>query len=180
VDEKARKILDFWKGLGPKGWWRKDEATDSEIGQRFGALVERARWAEFDSWREDPQSCLALVILLDQFSRNIHRGSALAFAGDEKALEIADMALARGHDRQVDEALAGFFHLPFMHSERIADQERCVRLVHGARSAGSLEYAILHREVIRRFGRFPHRNPVLGRHTTPAEAEYLASGGFAG
>ena len=120
MDEKAREILDFWKGLGPKGWWRKDEATDREIGQRFGALVERARRGEFDSWREDPQSCLALVILLDQFSRNIHRGSALAFAGDDKALEIADMALARGHDRQVDEALAGFFHLPFVHSERIA------------------------------------------------------------
>lgn len=180
MDQMAKEVIDFWRNLGSKGWFSKDDAVDAQIADRFGALVERAVAGEFDEWRSDPQACLALILVLDQFSRNIYRGDARAFAGDPRAVEIAREALAAGYDKQVDADLASFFYMPFMHSERLADQQTCVALMHANSGAESLKFALLHRDIIARFSRFPHRNPVLGRHTTPAEQAFLDKGGFSG
>ncbi len=180
MDQKAKEVIDFWRNLGSDGWFAKNDAVDAEISRRFGELVARAVSGEFDEWRSDPISCLALILVLDQFSRNIHRGDARAFAGDARAVEIAREALARGFDKQVDADLASFFYMPFMHSESLDDQQTCVALMHANSGAESLKFAILHRDIIARFGRFPHRNPALDRHTTPAEQAFLDEGGFGG
>lgn len=172
-------ILDYWRALGPQGWFRKDEAVDREIGERFGKLHAEASAGLLDHWRGEPGPCLALVIILDQFSRNMFRGDARAFAQDALALQIAREAIAAGFDRQVDPVLRSFLLMPFMHSESIVDQQRAVALFH-ALGAEGLKYAIIHRDVIARFGRFPHRNAALGRHTTRAEEAFLAAGGFSG
>jgi uncharacterized protein (DUF924 family) len=175
---EAQAVLDYWNSIGPKGWWRRDDKVDADIRSRFGELHTRAAGHELDSWRESADDCLALVILLDQFSRNLHRGDGRAFACDAYARELADHALRAAFDAQVDPALAHFFYLPFMHSEEIGDQYRCVRLFHAAGGGDALKFAILHRDIIQRFGRFPHRNKALGRPATPAETAYLDSGGF--
>ena len=119
-------------------------------------------------------------MVIDQFSRNMFRNSPKAFAHDAMARGVARKAISSGFDRKVDPSLANFFHMPFMHSEEIADQEHCVRFFHASGSAESLKYARIHEHAIRRFGRFPHRNAVLGRHTTPAEQAYLDADGFKG
>lgn len=180
MNRTAGEVIDFWRNLGSKGWFSKSDAVDAEIAERFGAVVARAAGGDFDDWRTDPQSCLALILVLDQFSRNIHRGDARAFAGDARAVEVAREALAAGYDKRVDHDLASFFYMPFMHSECLADQQTCVALMHANSGAESLKFALLHRDIIARFGRFPHRNPALGRHTTPAEQAFLDQGGFSG
>jgi uncharacterized protein (DUF924 family) len=177
---KPAEIVAFWRGLGFEKWFAKDEAFDSDLRERFGALHARAAAGELDDWATSPEGALVLLLLLDQFSRNIHRGTPQAFAQDEKARELARQAVAAGFDRQVEESLRVFFYLPFMHSESIIDQERSVALCHSLANPGSLPYARDHERIIRRFGRFPHRNPVLGRHTTPAERAFLDAGGFSG
>lgn len=178
TNPQAEAVLAYWKSIGPQGWFRRDEAVDSEIRRRFGELHTKAVAGGLDAWRGSANSCLALVILLDQFSRNLHRGDARAFAGDGAARDIADHALRSGFDVEVDAALKAFFYMPFMHSETIADQERCVRLFHAVGDENGLKFAILHRDIIRRFGRFPHRNIALGRTLSPGEAAYLEGGGF--
>jgi uncharacterized protein (DUF924 family) len=175
---EAQAILDYWTSIGPQGWWRRDDKVDAEIRDRFEKLHSRAAAHELDGWRESPDDCLALVILLDQFSRNLFRGDARAFASDRAACEIADHALRNGYHNEIDPAVRSFFYMPFMHSEEIADQHRCVRLFHAAGGGDALKFAILHRDIIQRFGRFPHRNKALGRSATPAETAYLDSGGF--
>lgn len=135
---------------------------------------------KLDDWAATPAGALALIIVLDQFSRNLGRGTAQAFAGDERALALAVRAVAAGFDPLVEAPLRKFFYMPFMHSERLSDQHRSVLLCHALHDPGTLPYAREHARIIRRFGRFPHRNPILGRHTTPAEAAFLAGGGFAG
>lgn len=177
---EAAEIIRFWRDAGPDRWYRKDDAFDREIADRFGQLHAGARSGDNDPWAENPDGALALILLLDQFSRNIFRGTAQAFAQDAKALRIAHEAIARGFDKQADPVLRAFFYLPFMHSERIADQERCVALCHSLPDPENLPYAREHERIIRRFGRFPHRNPSLGRHTSPAEQVFLSGGGFAG
>jgi uncharacterized protein (DUF924 family) len=174
------EVIAFWQEAGPPKWYRKDEAFDGEIKRRFGALHKRAAPGELEGWAAEPEGALALLILLDQFSRNLFRGSPEAFAQDERARVVACHALDRGFDRKIDEPLRQFFYLPFMHSEGILDQERCVALCHSLADPGNLPFARDHERIIRRFGRFPHRNPVLGRHTTPAEAAFLDGGGFSG
>ncbi len=177
---KPAEILEFWTSIGPKGWWIKDAKIDKQIADKFGKAHADAREGKFTSWEEEPNSALALVIILDQFSRNIFRDDAKGFAQDQIALEIASRAIERNFDQSVDPALKSFFYMPFMHSEKIADQELCVQFMHADEDSDSVKHAIIHREIIARFGRFPHRNKVLGRHTTPAEAKFLDSGGFSG
>lgn len=179
AEEAARKIVAFWRGVGREGWYARSDALDAEIRARFGALHERAGSGALDHWAQDAEGALALLILLDQFSRNLHRGVPQAFANDAHARRIADAAIRRGFDREVDRDMRVFFYLPFMHSEHLADQRRCVALCHSLHSDDdTLAYARLHEEIIRRFGRFPHRNEALGRHTSPAERAYLEGGGF--
>jgi uncharacterized protein (DUF924 family) len=173
-------VIAFWREVGPQKWFKRDDALDSEIAARFDALHAAAATGRHDAWSETSEGALALLLLLDQFSRNLHRGSPKAFAQDAKARDIARKALGAGFDHAVEPALRRFFHLPFMHSELIADQERSVALCHQLGDAESLYYARDHERIIRRFGRFPHRNKVVGRHTSPAEQAFLEGGGFSG
>jgi uncharacterized protein (DUF924 family) len=173
-------ILDFWLAAGPDRWFAKDTAFDADIRARFLAAHEAAARGDLDGWEATREGALALLILLDQFSRNLHRGSAQTFAADPKARGIAERALARGFDAQTPMPLRQFFYLPFMHSEDLADQERSLALYRALGDAGLLAYAEDHADIIRRFGRFPHRNIVLGRATTEAEQAFLDAGGFAG
>ncbi|MEL7428983.1 MAG: DUF924 family protein [Pseudomonadota bacterium] len=175
------EVLDFWAGVGNDGWWKRDDALDREIRNRFGDLLEAAIRGELDDWQDAPDSALALIIILDQFSRNLFRDSAKAFEQDPKALTIAKVGLEKGFDRQSREDLRIFFYLPFEHSESILEQETSVKLQYSIDDNPlALKAALEHREIIQRFGRFPHRNRVLGRHTTPAEQAYLDGGGFKG
>ena len=173
-------ILAFWREAGPKKWFNKDAAFDQEIRTRFLATHEAAAAGTLADWENTAEGALALVILLDQFPRNMFRGSARAFATDPMAHRIADGAIAKGYDGQVSATDRQFFYLPFEHSESLADQDRCVTLFRAAGDAELLKWAELHADIIRKFGRFPHRNAVLGRATTAAEQAFLDSGGFAG
>jgi uncharacterized protein (DUF924 family) len=172
-------VLAFWREAGPARWIRKDAAFDREFGRRFLPEHEAAAQGELAGWSADADGALALLILLDQFPRNVFRGSARMYATDEQAREVARAAVDAGFDRQCSAGLRNFFYLPFMHSESPADLDRCVQLASGL--GGEAErFARHHREIIERFGRFPHRNAVLGRTSTPAELAFLAEGGFTG
>ena len=171
-------VLAFWREAGPRRWFARDEAFDARFRERFLEAHLAASRRELDAWAESADGALALVILLDQLPRNVFRGSAHAFATDPLARAIVRRALAAGHDRAVDPALRMFFYLPLQHSEELADQELSVRL---ATEAGvPSEYALHHRDIVARFGRFPHRNAALGRESTDEERAFLASGGFSG
>lgn len=169
----AAGIVAFWEAAGPERWFSKNEAFDETIRARYLPLVERATRGELDGWSEEREGALALLLLLDQFPRNLFRGQARAFATDAKALEIARSAVAAGFDMAYDKPLRTFFYLPWMHSETLEDQRRCLEL---SKNAGidTQRSAREHFEIIERFGRFPHRNPALGRRTTPEEAAFLA------
>ena len=180
----AAEIVGFWKALGPDGWFTKDDAVDAEVRQRFEALHMAASRRELDGWLESSEGALALLLLLDQFPRNMYRGSAHSYATDGLARWIAEQALAKGFEQEAEPEMRPFFHLPFEHSEDMTDQARCVSLStrHQEQTGDAeiLEYAILHRDIIARFGRFPHRNAALGRETTPEEQAYLDEDGFKG
>ena len=171
-------ILDFWWRAGPARWFARDDAFD-EACRDFHAAYEAAARGALDGWAAAPHSALALVLLTDQIPRNIFRGTARAFATDEKALATASTALEQGFDRAFPPDARAFFYLPFMHSEDIAAQERALDLYRALGEKEQYFYAFLHHDAIRRFGRFPHRNAVLGRPSTPAETAYLEGGGFA-
>jgi uncharacterized protein (DUF924 family) len=175
----AREVVAFWEGAGPTLWFAKDDAFDRRFRERFLALHEAAARGELDAWSATPTGALALVILLDQFPRNAFRGTPRMYATDAAARRLADAAVAAGHDVLVELELQRFFYLPFGHSEDLADQERAVELCRrlGGRDLSQAEH---HRDIVRRFGRFPHRNPILGRSMTKGEQEYLANGGYAG
>jgi uncharacterized protein (DUF924 family) len=173
-------IVDFWRAAGPDKWFNKDPAFDAEIGQRFMTAHEAAAAGRMSDWEATPQGALALLILLDQFPRNMFRDSVRAFATDELAREIATRAVARRFDQQYQLPERNFFYLPFMHSEDIADQERCVALSRATGDADTIKWAEIHADIIRRFGRFPHRNARLGRSSTAAEQAFLDAGGFSG
>jgi uncharacterized protein (DUF924 family) len=181
---EAREVLEFWINAGSKKWFTKDEAFDGNIRERFESLHFSASRGELLDWAQTARGALALLILLDQFPRNMWRGSAHAFATDPLARSVTEAAIASGFDRQVEPALRPFFYLPFEHSERIEDQERAVTLCQAlhdeAGDESTLKWALLHRDIIARFGRFPHRNAPLGRQSTPEEQAYLDEGGFAG
>ncbi len=175
----AADILAFWREAGRQRWYAKDDAFDADIRARFGALHAEASAGALDGWASSPEGALALVIVLDQFSRNLFRGEAGAFAQDGKALAIARRAVAAGWDRVVEPDMRRFFIMPYMHSEAIGDQDACIALSY-AGGGDLLPFARDHERIVRRFGRFPHRNAILGRHTSPAEANFLDGGGFAG
>lgn len=178
---QAADVLDYWSTLGHEGWWVKNEEVDREIVERFGDVHQQACKGELDYWAETADGALALIIILDQFSRNMFRGSPKSFSQDLLALAIAKAAIARGLDKDAREDLKVFFYLPFEHSEKIADQEQSVLFQYSILdNPEALKAALQHREIIQRFGRFPHRNAVLGRHTTPGEQAYLDGGGFRG
>jgi uncharacterized protein (DUF924 family) len=181
----AREVLDFWFGQPPHAvrdeWFRKDDAFDERIHDRFGQRVAAAVAGAFGDWCATPHGALARVLLLDQFTRNIYRNTPRAFAGDPGALATADEAVAKGFDRTLDAFERWFLYMPFEHSEDLQTQERSLALFRalsaetGDRSA--LEWAEKHTAVIRRFGRYPHRNAVLGRESTPEEVAFLTEPG---
>ena len=179
-DVTSAGIVSFWREAGPDRWYDVDEAFDQTVRSRFLAIHEAAARGELAAWDDATEGALALAILLDQFPRNMFRDSARAFATDPLAREVAGRAIARGFDHTVDETMRSFFYLPFMHSEALADQDRCLKLYQACGDAEGVKYAVSHRDIIARFGRFPHRNRVLGRDTTPAERKFLDGGGFAG
>ena len=166
-------ILLFWfTEAGPDKWYIKDPEFDDLIRGRFEEIYDKAAAGEFDDWTNTAQGTLALVIVLDQFPRNMFRNTPKSFATDSKALAIAKEAVAKGFDKELPPEQRKFFYMPYMHSEALEDQEECVRLFDGTN-----EWAEKHRDVIVKFGRFPHRNEILGRESTQEEKEYLAAGG---
>jgi len=172
-------VVSFWRDAGPGRWFRKDDGFDALFRERFLSAHEAAARGELDAWAGTAEGALALLTLLDQFPRNCFRGAARMYATDPKAREVASAAVAAGFDLQVAPELRGFFYLPFMHSERIEDQDRCLELMQPLGGDGS-RYAAHHRAIIERFGRFPHRNAILGRQSTPEEQQFLEEGGFGG
>ena len=175
----AADVVAFWREAVPDRWFEKDDGFDAEIRDRFLETHEAAAEGKLSAWEGNAEGALALLILLDQFPRNMFRGQARAFATDPLARAIAAGSLVRGFDAQVAPEMRGFFYLPFMHSEDLADQERAVAL-YTAAGDDNLKWAIRHADIIRRFGRFPHRNAVLGRATTAEEQAFLDDGGFSG
>ena len=177
-------VLAFWFGAGGKSraeWFRKDAAFDGEIRERFGALHAEASAGGLVAWEDEPRSALALVLVLDQFSRNLHRNDPRAFAQDARALRVAEKMLANGWHRELHPLERQFVYLPLEHAEDLARQDRSVALFKELQAMPGMEgiaqWAEKHRAVIRRFGRFPHRNAALGRTSTPEEAAFILTPG---
>jgi uncharacterized protein (DUF924 family) len=180
VIASADQVLAFWREAGADKWFKKDTAFDDAIRRRFLETYEAAAAGQLKDWEATREGALALVVVLDQFPRNMFRGSARSFAADHVARGVADRALKLGFDLATPVEERSFFYLPFEHSEAPADQERCCALFRATGDADLLKWAELHADIIRRFGRFPHRNAVLGRATTAEEQAFLDGGGFAG
>jgi uncharacterized protein (DUF924 family) len=177
-------IVGFWVSAGPSKWFSHSPAFDEAIRLRFEPVHHACARGEYAAWADTAEGALALLLLLDQFPRNLYRKSAHSYATDPLARSIARRALGAGFDRQLAPELRPFFYLPFEHSEDLGDQDRAVALceAHDAATGDvdTLKWAVIHRNIIRRFGRFPHRNAALGRQSTPEEQAYLDEGGFAG
>ena len=181
MTDPIRDILDFWylplghaeHGKPREIWWKSTPAFDAEIRERFGGLIERAVAGELTAWTDSPDGALALIILCDQFTRNIYRQSIKAYCGDPTALVAARIAVARGYQMAFKPAMRTFFYTPFHHSEALADQEMAVALFTESANEENKSYGRNHRDIVARFGRFPHRNAVLGRDSTPEEIEFL-------
>ncbi len=177
---EPRDVLDFWFAAGEAKWFVKSDDFDTEIVTSFKRHHEAARDGAYDDWGETANGCLALIILLDQFSRNMYRGSGETFAADEKALALAKSTVEKGFDMELPQNVRMWIYLPYEHSEVMADQERCIELMERSKLDDVIEWAHQHADIIRRFGRFPHRNAVLGRQSTQEEITFLEDGGFAG
>lgn len=190
MDAQAQDVLDFWflppdsrdYGQSRGEWFRKDDAFDAHIRARFGTLIDAAIEGGLRAWEATPHGALARLIVLDQFTRNVYRGTPRAFAGDAQALALAVALTQAGQDQQLPPMLRAFAYLPFEHAEDLAMQARAVELFQLLSQAqpgfdGMLDYAQRHQEVIARFGRFPHRNAMLGRPSTPEEVEFLRQPG---
>jgi uncharacterized protein (DUF924 family) len=185
ADALVQAVLDFW--LSPRDlagaplwrdeWFARNEALDRAIAAQFGDAVEQALQGRLDALAGDAAGALALVILLDQFPRNLYRGTAKAFAGDARARQVAREAIARGFDAKLPRYSRMFLYLPFEHSEDLADQARSVALLGSLGDDNLADYARRHRDVVLRFGRFPHRNAALGRASTPEEIDFLSQPG---
>ena len=191
------RVLEFWfpadSARANKLWWGKDPALDAEITEEFGPTLAAAKAHELDAWADTARGRLALIVVLDQLSRNILRGDPETYAADAQARALTHAGLERGHDAEVRPIERLFFYLPLEHSEALADQERCVGLMEALAAevaaepgvdearrkqfAGFVDYAIRHRDIVARFGRFPHRNALLGRPSTPEELEFLTQPG---
>lgn len=171
-------ILRFWfDEIKPTQWFKKDPNFDHTIQTRFSGLYEEAVSNRLDFWDQTPEGALALIILLDQFPRNMFRGAPEAFASDEKALLISKIAISKGIDLKLPAAQRRFIYMPFMHSERLEDQDTGIQLFQNLGDIASIDYAVAHRNIIARFGRFPHRNDILGRTSTNEELAFLATPG---
>ena len=173
-------ILTFWREAGRARWYKRDDAFDADIRDRFLATWQKAAAGELSSWEASDDGSVALTLVLDQFPRNMFRGTPEAFSSDALAREVARRAINRGADRRIDPILLEFLYMPFMHSEHLPDQLHCVALFQGTDNTENLKYAREHADIIQQFGRFPHRNRLLGRDTTEDEQAFLDSGGFAG
>ena len=173
-------LLDFWRAAGAEKWFARDALFDAAFDGRFRDAHFAAARRELESWMGDAEGALALILLLDQFPRKCFRGSAHSYATDGLARHYALRAIDAGFDLQVDTALRLFFYLPFEHSEAMADQNYAMALFGKIGDDELMKYAVLHRDLIARFGRFPHRNAALGRESTQEELDYLAGGGFSG
>ncbi len=172
--EAAADLLAFWFSEGAKAkWFVRDDTFDAELRRRFGPLLAEARLGKLTHWADSPDGALARIILLDQVSRNVYRDTPEAFAADALALAGAKDAIAKGHDLRVAAEMRIFFYVPFEHSENLADQDESVALCEALGDDNYLDYARRHRAIIARFGRFPHRNAILGRSSTPEEIEFL-------
>ncbi len=170
----ADEIIDFWRAAGPDKWFSKDAAFDETCRRRFLATYEAAARGDLPEWELSPEGALALVILLDQLPRNMFRGTRRAYATDPAALLAAERAIERGFDQAVEPELRRFFYLPFMHAEDLSAQERSVALNEALGEEDSIKWARHHRDIIARFGRFPHRNAILGRESTAEEQAFLS------
>lgn len=179
VPAEAAAVVGFWRDAGPGRWFLKDPEFDRGFRDRFLGLYDQAAEGRLAHWMATPESALALVLLLDQFPRNAFRGSPRMFATDAMARAVAAVAISAGFDRLVDQALRLFIYIPFGHSEDFADQERSVALCRDL-DRDTQAHAVHHRDIVRRVGRFPHRNPILGRAMRPEEQQFLDDGGFAG
>lgn len=178
-DNPIADVIHFWQEAGPNRWFYKDTAFDLRFRERFLPWHLAAARRELDDWSHCPDGALALLILLDQFPRNAFRGTAHMYATDPLARHFAAAMIDAGFDRHIEPSLRLFCYLPFEHSECPADQERSVAL-HAQLDPSVREYAHEHHSIVTRFGRFPHRNRLLGRETTKAEQDFLDEGGFAG
>lgn len=176
----AREVVEFWQEAGPERWFGGGPAFDARCRERLLDPHVAASRGELADWGRTAEGALALVLLLDQIPRNVFRGSAHAYATDPLARAVARRAIDDGHDRKVDAALCTFFYLPFVHAEDLAEQQRAVALYRATGVAGADKWAVHHHAIIERFGRFPHRNRLFGRTSTPDELAWLDEGGFAG
>jgi uncharacterized protein (DUF924 family) len=174
------EVISFWREAGPEKWFSKDEAFDQACRDRFLPTYEAAARGDLNEWELTPDGALAVILLLDQFPRNMFRGQRETYKTDPVALMAADRAIERGFDNKVEPLFRRFFYLPFMHSESLADQERSVTLNEALGDADSVKYAHHHHDIVARFGRFPHRNAILGRETTPEEEAFLKESDFRG
>jgi uncharacterized protein (DUF924 family) len=179
IDPRAAEVVRFWTDAGPDKWFTKSEAFDDDFRARFQDLHFEASRRKFDDWMDTPEGALALMILLDQFPRNCFRNSGHMYATDPLARHYARLADKAGHDLAIDQKLRLFFYLPFSHSENLEDQHHAVakNIPLGEEIS---KHAVGHRDIVQRFGRFPHRNRMLGRETTADEQVFLDGGGFAG
>jgi uncharacterized protein (DUF924 family) len=176
----ARDIVGFWRSAGAGRWYRQDSVFDAQVRRRLGRWYDLAATGDLAAMAETPEGAMALLILLDQAPRNMFRGTPRAFETDAQAREVAWEGVRRGFDSRVVPPLRPLFYLPFMHSEDLLDQDFCVALYRERGTPDGLAWAEVHREIIARFGRFPHRNPILGREMSDEEAGFLAEGGFRG
>ena len=174
------EVVAFWTAAGPEKWFAKDAAFDTAFTERCQDSHFAAASRELDDWTETPDGALALIILLDQLPRNAFRDTAHMFATDPLALVFAKAAIAKGHDRKVAVEMRPFVLMPLMHSESLADQETLLTLLNESEAPETFKFAVIHRDIIARFGRFPHRNASLGRETTAEEAAFLSGDGFKG
>lgn len=173
-------VLSFWfEESGPDKWFEKSDVFDDEIRERFGEIMEGARHGRLRDWVDSTRGRLAQIILIDQFSRNLHRNSPLTWSADSRCLALAKQMIADGQDLALNHAERKFVYIPFMHSEVLADQEQSIALYSTLAEEGAeggddtLKYAVLHRDIVARFGRFSHRNEILGRDSTPEEVAFL-------
>jgi uncharacterized protein (DUF924 family) len=173
-------VIAFWREAGPDKWFSKDEAFDQACRDRFMTTYEAAARGDLNEWELTPEGALAVILLLDQFPRNMFRGRRETYKTDPVALMAADRAIERGFDHQVAPEFRRFFYLPFMHSESLRHQERSVALNEALGVEDSVQWARHHHDIVARFGRFPHRNAILGRETTPDEARFLEESEFRG
>ena len=179
ADPQAQALIEFWRAAGPQRWFRKDPAFDADFRDRFLALHDEAAAGRLDHWAASAEGALALLLLLDQFPRNAFRGTPRMYATDAQARRIARTALEQQRDQAVPLELRNFMYLPLMHSEDPADQALCVAKT-AALDSETHRFALHHQDIIRRFGRFPHRNAQLGRASTADELQFMAEGGFSG